>query len=577
MAILPPRSWYPRSIPLPATFNCILNIVANDQSVQAPSSRFVFEDLEQLLSPFVSRGATAAERISAVTTALRSLMAPQLRELIGQWALRIMPVEALVPDAYAQWRPPVQEALRFTLLRLSDARLAPKLVEQMDLPSSTPTEVRLLRFIAKTPGLQKLGQVLARNRYLQPSLRKALSELENSISDVKAADIRAMIVDQLGGRLQSYAVEIEPEIASEASVSAVMRFTWRSPESGERKRGIFKVLKPHVPAYFAEDLELLQQLGTNLESKHGEYGIAAGVLSDTFSEVRRLLQHEVDFLREQATLVKAFEQYRTVASARTPQLIAQLCATQITAMTEESGVKVTDAVARMPDWRREIVADQLFETLIAVPLFASDQNAIFHADPHAGNLLYDERKEEVVILDWALTEQLTCNQRRHLALLFIMIALRDVTGVCNAIQALSEVCDDRQERIVRNCATKFIAQLPLTHPPEAMDAVHLVDRTAIEGVPFPAPLLMFRKVLFTLDGIVHEIAGTRASLQFHSDALCDATLDGELGNDWFAARPNRLACGAGEHAALWQPIVGPVDKGLVIQPACWCARCWRGT
>ncbi len=529
--------------------------MANDQFVQAPSSQFVFEDLEQLLSPFISRGVTAAERISAVTTALRGLMAPQLRELIGQWALRIMPVEALVPDVYTQWRSPVQEALRFTLLRLSDARLAPKLVEQMDLPSSTPTEVRLLRFIAKTPGFQKLGQVLGRNRHLQPSLRKALSELENSISDVTAADILAMIVEQLGSRLQSCSVEIEPEIASEASVSAVMRFTWWNPETCEREPGVFKVLKPHVPAYFAEDLYLLQQLGVHLESKHREYGIAAHVLSDTFSEVRQLLQHEVDFSREQATLLKAFDLYRSVAGARTPQLIAQLCGPQITAMTEESGVKVTDAVAHMPVWRRDIVADQLIETLLAVPLFASDNNAIFHADPHAGNLLYDERKGEVVILDWALTKQLTRNQRRHLALLFIMIALRDVTGVCNAIQALSEVCsegDDRRERIVRDCVTRFIAQLPFTRPPEVMDSLRLVDYLALEGVPFPAPLLMFRKVLFTLDGIVYEIAGPHASLErtltryvMQRWAANWATIGSPLfPTDWLAVQASTLLYGS---------------------------------
>jgi ubiquinone biosynthesis protein len=485
--------------------------------MQTSSRQFVFEDFEQVLSSFISGGATVTERISAVTAALRSGVGPQLRELMGQWALRIMPVEALVPDAYVQWRPLVQEALRFILLRLSDARLAPKLIEQMDLPSSTPAEVRLLRFIAKAPGLQKLGQVLARNRHMQPSLRRALSELENSISDVNAVDIRAIIVEQLGGRLQTCAVEIEPDILSEASVSAVMRFTWWNPESRERERGVFKVLKPHVPAYFAEDLDLLQQLGIHLESKRYEYGFGAHVLYDTFSEVRRLLQHEVDFSREQATLLRAFDLYRSVAGARTPRLIAQLCGSHITAMTEESGVKVTDAVARMPACRRHLIADQLIETLIAVPLFASDNNAMFHADPHAGNLLYDERKGEVVILDWALTEQLTYNQRRHLALVFIMIALRDVTGVCNAIQALSEVGfggDDRRERIVRDRVTQFIDQLPFTRLPEAIDAIRLVDLIALEGVPFSAPLLMFRKVLFTLDGIVHEIAGPSTSIEF---------------------------------------------------------------
>ena len=485
--------------------------------MQTSSRQFEFEDFEQVLSSFIGSDASLAERISAIIAALRSPIGPQLRELVGKWALQIMPAEAFVPDAYAQWRPLVEEALRFILLRLSDARLAPKLIEQMDLPPGTPTEVRLLRFIAKTPGLQKLGQVLARNRHLKPSLRKALSELENSISDVTAADIRAIITEQLGGRLQDCAVEIAPDILSEASVSAVMRFTWRNPDSCERERGVFKVLKPHVPACFAEDLDLLQQLGIHLESRHREYGVAAHVLSDTFLDVQQLLQHEVDFSREQATLLRAHDLYREVPGARTPQLIAQLCGPKITAMTEEAGVKVTDAAARMPVWRRDLVADQLIETLIAVPLFASVNNAMFHADPHAGNLLYDDRTGELAILDWALTEQLTYNQRRHLALLFIMIALRDVKGVCNVIQALSEAgfgADGQQERLVCDCVTKFMDQIPLTHLPDAMDAIRLVDHIAIEGVTFPAPLLMFRKVLFTLDGIVHEIAGPRSSMEF---------------------------------------------------------------
>ncbi len=476
--------------------------------------QFVFEDFEKVLSPFIGSGATATERISDITAALRSHAGPQLRELMGRWALLIMPVEDLVPDAYAQWRPLVQEALRFILSLLSDARLAPKLIEQMDFPPSTPAEVRLMRFIAKTPGLQKLGQVLARNRHLRPSLQKALSELENSISDVNAADIRAITVEQLGNRLESYAVEIEPDIVSEGSVSAVMRFTWWNPESRKRERGVFKILKPYVPEYFAEDLDLLQQLGMHLESKHHEYGIAAHVLSDTFSEVRRLLQHEVDYSREQATLLKAFDLYRSVAGARIPRLIAQLCGPQITAMTEESGVKVTDATARMPSWHRQLVADQLIETLIAVPLFTSANVSMFHADPHAGNLLYDEHKREVVIVDWALTEELTYNQRRHIVLLFILIAQRDVTGICKEIQDLSEGFDAVRERIVRDCVTEFIDQLPFTRLPEAMDAVRLVDRIALEGVIFSAPLLMFRKVLFTLDGILNELAGASRSIEF---------------------------------------------------------------
>ena len=88
----------------------------------------------------------------------------------------------------------------------------------------------------------------------------------------------------------------------------------------------------------------------------------------------------------------------------------------------------------MPAWHRSRVAEQLIEALIAVPLFAVQGDSMFHADPHAGNLLYDARTRELVILDWALTERLSHEQQRHLALLFLAISLRDPVGVCKQIQ-----------------------------------------------------------------------------------------------------------------------------------------------
>ena len=40
----------------------------------------------------------------------------------------------------------------------------------------------------------------------------------------------------------------------------MIRFTWRNPETGRRERGVFKVLKPHIPEYFTEDMDYLQGL-----------------------------------------------------------------------------------------------------------------------------------------------------------------------------------------------------------------------------------------------------------------------------------------------------------------------------
>src|SRR5579864_2546442 len=226
------------------------------------------EQLRAALESFLPKG-TTAERISAIEAGLRSPAGQSVRDAMARWIVdEIVPVEALVPEAYVKWRPPVRDAMMYVVAHLSPQRLAPKLLEQIELPANAPAELRLLRLIAKVPGLQKLGQVIARNQHLRPALRTALAKLENGIRDVKPEDIRAIIEQSLGTRLKRFEVRIASTILSEASVSAVVRFTWRNPSSARRERGVFKVLKPHIPQYFAEDMRYLQGLAQYFGEQH---------------------------------------------------------------------------------------------------------------------------------------------------------------------------------------------------------------------------------------------------------------------------------------------------------------------
>src|SRR2546421_72901 len=104
---------------------------------------------------------TASARIAAIEAVLYSPAGPLLRQEMGKWIVEHLPVEHLVPEMYSRWRPLVRDAMLFMVQNLSAGRLAPKLIQQVELPPNTRTEVRLLHLISKVPGLQKLGQVLA--------------------------------------------------------------------------------------------------------------------------------------------------------------------------------------------------------------------------------------------------------------------------------------------------------------------------------------------------------------------------------------------------------------------------------
>jgi len=182
-----------------------------------------------------------------------------------------------------------------------------------------------------------------------------------------------------------------------------------------------------------------------------------------------------------------------------PRLIAPLCTPLVTAMSEETGVKVIDACRRSPI-RRQRIAGQLIEALIAVPLLSRNDSAVFHADPHAGNLLYDEPNRELVILDWALAERLNLESRRRLVMLALMMILRQRDGVCQA-QAPGKSAD---QSVIPRCVNQFFETMPPGHRPGVLDAMWLLDRMALEGVRFPAALFLFRKIVFTLDGVLHD-------------------------------------------------------------------------
>jgi ubiquinone biosynthesis protein len=491
-----------------------------DASVlEAGLSQIAPDQLRTALASFLPQNATPDERISAVEAGLRSPAGQSVRDAMAKWIVDvIVPVDRLVPQAYVKWREPVRDAMMFVVARLSPARLAPKLLEQLELPEKTPPETRLLRLIAKVPGLQKLGQVIARNRHLRPALRNALARLENGIRDVEPEEIRAIVQQDLGPRLKALDVDIAPVILSEASVSAVVRFTWRDPVNGRRERGVFKVLKPHIPEYFSEDMDYLQGLAQYFSDRRRIYGFPAHLLPDTFKKVRRLLHYEVNFVREQKTLVEAWNLYRNIPQVRVPRLIEPLCTSRITALTEERGTKVTDAAARLPTARRREVAEQVIEALVAVPLLSAEENAIFHGDPHAGNLLYNRRTGELIILDWALRERLSRNQRRHLALLFLMVGLRDPVGTCNEILALSQPhirSASPQRQVIGEAVNRFLDELPITHLPSGVDAMRLLERIAFTGVKFPGSLIMLSKVMLTLDGVLTDIGGPDTGMGFN--------------------------------------------------------------
>jgi predicted unusual protein kinase regulating ubiquinone biosynthesis (AarF/ABC1/UbiB family) len=83
-----------------------------------------------------------------------------------------------------------------------------------------------MAFVSKTPSLQKVAQILARNQALSSDYREALQQFENDIHTMTAEELVQFIREDVGQEnINKYQVEFADTILAEGSVGAVIRAT----------------------------------------------------------------------------------------------------------------------------------------------------------------------------------------------------------------------------------------------------------------------------------------------------------------------------------------------------------------
>ena len=274
--------------------------------------------------------------------------------------------------------------------------------------------MRLTILARACPVLHKLGQVLARDRRLDPGLREQLQRLESMPPRVPIHVLREQIEQELGP-LERLGLSLEPEALAEASVAVVVPFSYRdgADDGAGTGRGVFKVIKPGVEERLGQDLALLEDVGAFLDERCAVLRDPVRWITRTpLLKCGRCLGQEVQLDGEQRHLAAAHAAYAGLeAMVQVPRLLPW-SSPRVTAMERIDGRKVTERRGKPVHRRRAGWRGRIVESLIAHPLWSTAPGALFHADPHAGNLLVT-RDGRLAILDWSLVGTLGTTERRR--------------------------------------------------------------------------------------------------------------------------------------------------------------------
>lgn len=407
-------------------------------------------------------------------------------------------IAEVVPDAHAAYRPLVVDAMLFFLERLSPSRLNVIVAEQLGLPEATHPTRRLALLFRRCPTLHKLGQMLARDRRLAPELRENLQTLESLEPTTPLDEITALIQRQWG---HVPALEVGEVALAEASVAIVVPFTWRQAPNAALQHGVFKVLRPGVEEQLHEELAIWSALGLFLEERCIEFGLPVLDYRNTLDSIRKLLAREVQLDHEQVHLRRAADFHADSCKVLIPRLLP-FCTPRMTAMERIDGCKVTDAQLSL--LQRQQLAQTLIEALVAKPFWHSAPAvAVFHADPHAGNLFVTP-DGRLAILDWALVTILSKEQCTAVVQAVAGALTQDEVATRRAIETLGITSDPLA---LQAAVAVGLRQVRAGTFPGFDWLMGLLDGLGTAGaIQFPEELTLFRKTLLTLSGVLDDVS-----------------------------------------------------------------------
>lgn len=247
---------------------------------------------------------------------------------------------------------------------------------------------------------------------------------------------------------------------------------------------------------------LLELVGEHLDSRCEELGIPPLDYQEAFQQVRNKLVDEAQLENEQLHLIQAQQFFADEPQVRIPALLDH-CTSQVTSMEHISGGKVTgNGFDRTRQKRR--LAKLVAKALIAKPVFSKSDEALFHADPHAGNLfLTDDGR--LAILDWSLVGRLGVRERIAIVQIILGAMTLDAQRI---VQVLAQL-DQRQrvdEAALKSVVDSAIKRVRRGQFPGLNWLLSLLDEAVQRARLRVAPdLMLFRKSLHTLEGVITEV------------------------------------------------------------------------
>jgi len=149
-------------------------------------------------------------------------------------------------------------------------------------------------------------------------------------------------------------------------------------------------------------------------------------------EFRKMVFEELDYQRELNNTEVIRHELQDIPWVRVPYTVPRLSTRRVLVMEFCQGTKIDQVSALQA---AGIAPGEVAERVIKLYLHLVFEAGVYHADPHAGNILVDAQGS-LILLDYGMVGSLDAATRHNIRKLFIAVSQRNPQGIVDAIASL---------------------------------------------------------------------------------------------------------------------------------------------
>jgi ubiquinone biosynthesis protein len=269
----------------------------------------------------------------------------------------------------------------------------------------------------------KVGQALSiMANFLPEAFRAELEGLQDQVPPRPFEEIAARIEVELGAPPSKLFARFEREPIASASLGQV-----HEAETRAGQRVAVKVQHVDIDEIVRLDLRTIRRIMSIVQ-----WFVPVRGLDAYYHQIKELLSRELDFSLEASNIERIAKHFENEPRVHFPTPIRELSTSRVLTTTFVEGKKLSDlaALEAMKVDKRELARRlvRVFCQMIFV-------DGVYHADPHPGNILVDERGD-LVLLDFGAVAELSPQMREGIPEFLEGVLRRDTERVIRAMRKM---------------------------------------------------------------------------------------------------------------------------------------------